>query len=340
VIRIRFASIEDKPYIKRFLGEHWSESSILVTSDVIFDFQYVEDDQCHFVLAIDDDTKEVFGLKGFFPFNSREEPDIAAALATVVQGIRPMLGMEIQQFLEKNSHCRWLCSTGINPNTSVRVYQMFKNKYIVDTLRQFYRIADQDTYKIAKVSNKRILPVEKNEYVFEQFDTIDALQQGFNIDAYMHHRPYKDRAYLNHRYFCHPVYQYQVLGIRQTDSAHSRSILIAREASYDGAKALRIVDFIGQHEDIGKIGYAIAQHIDANAYEYVDFYCYGIEEEYLTKGGFILRDDSDPNIIPNYFEPFEQKNVDIYFFATKAPSIAVCKADGDQDRPNVLPEGL
>ncbi len=47
------------------------------------------------------------------------------------------------------------------------------------------------------------------------------------------------------------------------------------------------------------------------AYEFIDFYCYGIAHQYLKKAGFSLLSQEDGNIIPNYFEPFERENVKI-----------------------------
>ena len=44
-------------------------------------------------------------------------------------------------------------------------------------------------------------------------------------------------------------------------------------------------------------------------------------------------------VIPNYFEPFEQKNIDIKFAyktAQSLPPVRLFKADGDQDRPSEL----
>ena len=41
----------------------------------------------------------------------------------------------------------------------------------------------------------------------------------------------------------------------------------------------------------------------------------------------------DGNIIPEYFSPFEQKNVDIYYMSEMDKPI-LFKGDGDMDRPN------
>ena len=259
MIRIRFAEKEDIESIVAFLREHWSENNILVKSRRIFDFQYVEGDRCGFVLAVDDDENKIYGLKGFFPFNHETEPDIAAALAIVLQGVRPMLGMEIQRFLEKNTNCRWLCSTGLNPNTSVRIYKRFK-QYTVDALRQYYRLADCAAYNVAAVENKRIPPVPGGGD-FLLFHTPEALFAAFDPAAYRHQKPYKDKAYLTHRYFQHPVYRYRMLGIRSLEGDGISGAYVAREIECNGARVLRIVDYIGDRKAIGRAGGALESYM-------------------------------------------------------------------------------
>ena len=46
--------------------------------------------------------------------------------------------------------------------------------------------------------------------------------------------------------------------------------------------------------------------------EYIDFYNYGFKEQSLLSAGFIERTEGDANIIPNYFHPFVQENIDIW----------------------------
>lgn len=64
----------------------------------------------------------------------------------------------------------------------------------------------------------------------------------------------------------------------------------------------------------------------------MDLYSYGVAEETMAQAGFRLRKD-DKNIIPNYFEPFVQENVEIYVQVPDEP-IAIFRGDGDMDRPN------
>lgn len=53
--------------------------------------------------------------------------------------------------------------------------------------------------------------------------------------------------------------------------------------------------------------------------------------------GFELLDLDGETIVPNYFEPFEQRNVKIEIaYKTKGDNYVAFKADSDQDRPNIL----
>ena len=338
MVRIRFATKDDIDDIIGFLRENWSGNNVLAKSRRLFEFQYVLDDTCHFVIAADDETGKIYGIKGYIPFNSGKNPDIAAALAIVLQGIRPMLGMEIERFLETETHSRWVCATGLNQNTSFKIYQVFKKAYMVDTLKHYYRLSDRGQYRIAVVKNKRILPVETVNGEFVHIDTEGMLKSLFDLESYREQKPFKDYGYLSRRYFNHPLYRYDVIGIRRSGSGQVSALLIGREVACNGAKAYRIVDYIGDRAAIAGVGGSLDGFLAERDYEYLDFYCYGLSHEHLTQAGLTLRDQKDPNVIPNYFEPFVQQNIDIHFFATDAEDAAVFKADGDQDRPSILPE--
>ena len=65
--------------------------------------------------------------------------------------------------------------------------------------------------------------------------------------------------------------------------------------------------------------------------------CYGCNEETLSKAGFRkINLESEEIIAPNYFSPFIQENIKINFMADtiEINKLRICKADGDQDRPN------
>ena len=65
---------------------------------------------------------------------------------------------------------------------------------------------------------------------------------------------------------------------------------------------------------------------------------YGLDEACFTRMGFQHLDlNQEEIIVPNYFEPFEKKNVKLEIaYKSKSDNYVAFKGDSDQDRPNVL----
>lgn len=328
-VEIRFAVPADEERIVSFIRTHWSGNQTLIRSKDIFRYQYMTYVPCGFVLA--EENGNIIGLKGYVPMNRTEEPDMAVALAIVEKNSHPMLNMEIQRFLEKQTGCRMMCSTGLNPNTSARIYPLFR--YHVDKLKQYYKLGESDDFHIAKVIQKPET-VTEGEALLCSIPDPETLQSLFNLEDWKGQMPYKDMSYLRYRYFEHPFYHYEMLGICQ-DTKSAEAVIVGREISLQNSKVFRIVDYLGNREAIRRVGLSLSKLVRSRGWEYVDFYCYGMNDDDMCRAGFVLRDENDPNIIPNYFEPFVQKNVDIWFFCKQHEQYLICKADGDQDRPNI-----
>ena len=77
----------------------------------------------------------------------------------------------------------------------------------------------------------------------------------------------------------------------------------------------------------------------STGHEYIDLFTKGLDEKIILEAGFMKVDNKNNDvIIPNYFEPFVQKNVCIrYFTDTKnLKDLRIYKGDGDQDRPSFI----
>ena len=114
-----------------------------------------------------------------------------------------------------------------------------------------------------------------------------------------------------------------------------KTLLVIRILNVNGAKAIRIVDAIGQLQ--GNLYDEFQAYLKEMGAEYIDFMNFGINEDIFYKMGFRKLDLEEKLIIPNYFEPFEQRNVkiDIAWKADYEGYVAF-KGDSDQDRPNIL----
>jgi hypothetical protein len=153
--------------------------------------------------------------------------------------------------------------------------------------------------------------------------------------ATSHVHPRKDVAYLERRYFKHPIYRYRVYGIyRDSELA---TLLVARLVCVEAASALRVVDIIGDESLLPWVTHALHDILENEGIEYMDLLSFGLDERLLQQACLSKLDlTSDQIVIPNYFQPFTQKNIPIHFFVDQeiSPKLRIYKADGDQDRPS------
>ena len=98
---------------------------------------------------------------------------------------------------------------------------------------------------------------------------------------------------------------------------------------------MRIVDIQGDLTKLNSIYESIISILQNHDSEYIDCLNHGLSENLFSKLGFELRNSE--TIIPNYFEPFLQENIDTLFaYKSKTPNYVIFKGDSDQDRPNII----
>ena len=133
----------------------------------------------------------------------------------------------------------------------------------------------------------------------------------------------------------HPYYTYSFISIPKEDL-----LLVCRKVIRDDRKVLRIIDFHGQPASVARVSKSLESFIIKNDYEYVDILI-STDISSIIQSKFVLNNTDSATIIPNYFEPFDSRNVEIKF--AMHPKLMdgyfVTKGDGDQDRPSLV-EGL
>lgn len=331
-IIIRFAELNDFDRIMYFIKSNWNENHILAKNKQLMKYEHVFNKEFRYVLAEDSLSKNIYGICGFIKSNSSDKSDLWTVVWKTIKSPNVMLGIDILKFIKEKTNCRIIASCGINPNT-VSIYEFLN--YTTGRLNHYYRLADKNKYNVAIINEKKILPVLESKLKLKTINSFHELSSIFYLNKYEERKPYKDFEYIKHRYFEHLKYKYKIYGIDNGKDVID-SILIGREIVQNEVKVFRIVDFIGLDEDLVHVSNSMQELIEDNCYEYIDFYCHGIDHNIMTKAGFTLKDGSDNNVIPNYFEPFEQKNVDINYFTNDNEEFYMFKADGDQDRPNIL----
>lgn len=330
MIEFRRAIYEDIPRIMEYIDKNWKKNHILSQDKKFFEWQYMGKDRCNFIIAEDKLDKKIYGINGFITYNSSINPDIAGSIFKVIKSGNPILGLEMSEFLCKTVNHRYVCAPGLSEK-AVKIERLSKNR--VEKLKHYYILADKLEYNIAIINNKYIKKTNCERNLLREFSDYKEIDKILSEEKLKYTVPFKDKKYLKHRYFEHPIYKYKYFAI-DNGFEMSKSVFIGREVEYNGAKILKLVDFLGDDNDINDLSYSFENLIEKNKYEFIDFYCYGIDEKILKNAGFILRDENDKNIIPNYFEPFVQDNIEIYFTANTFENLHMYRADGDQDRPS------
>lgn len=338
---IRLGRADDIENIMKFIDENWKKGHILARDRKLFEYEFSDGEQVNMVLAIERDTNELQGILGFLYCSKTPDVrkrDIWGSLWKVKNEKNniPFLGVELAKRVYKLTGCRMHIGSGANPNTTIPLRKLFFGD-IAGKMKQYYCLNPNiSEYEIAKInkfnSNKFIQKSRLTEIVplltFMEFKKFYNIEQ---LDAY----PYKDNWYIQKRYFKHPYYGYKLWGLKT--KSKNEAVVIGRIVEVLGKKILRIVDYIGNHQIFEETGQFWRQLMQENNYEYIDFLEYGINDEILINAGFVLRQEDDVNIIPNYFEPFLQENVDIWVHY-KLEGTTFFKGDCDQDRPNIYRE--
>ncbi len=331
---IRFATKADTERIMNYIDTYWKKGHILSRDRDLFDWQYGnEGEKLNIVLGIDE-ANDIQGMLGFVPYDHGDNKDIALALwkANPSTGF---LGIKLLKFLLENEPHRGVVCPGINMDTTSKIYEYMGMR--VGCMSQWYRLRKKDSYIIAKVVDNTI-PKHSSTRGRGRLIKLESevdFERNFNFDCneYAKSVPYKSLTYITKRYYYHPTYKYLLYGL-MNDENIADVVFVFRVQEHNGARALRLIDCIGDTERIGAITPEIDKLMEQYDCEYTDAYETGIDDEIFLSAGW-KKVENEGNIIPDYFSPFEHRKVDIFYAASELETI-LFKGDGDQDRPNLL----
>ncbi len=342
---IRVCTADEYKDVSDFLDKYWKKNHIFVTSKMVFDFQHYnkETEGYNFIIAKEKKSHEIHAVLGFVPVQhfdkQRKRTIVWPCLWKSREDVnRKGLGIVLYYQLKESLDIETLCILGIS-EVALSIYKHFNfstgliehfimpnfnaKEHLAKGVSQVYK-----KFKTEREDTKDLYEISKQEYIDTEYE--DSIFEANCL--------YKSKEYYLNRFFNHPVYKYIFLGIGQ--NGRTDSIIIARSSGDGQAECLRIVEYIGDVHNLSCVRNQLQAYICEHEYEYVDFMEAGFKQSDLIEAGFINRRDYKDVIVPNYFEPFEQRNIDLaYAYKTIADDLnmVLFKADGDQDRPNILP---
>jgi hypothetical protein len=334
-IHIGFCSKEDIPNLKEFLHKHWRPNHIFCHHQTLFDWQHWNEEMnaYHFLLARDE-KEEILGVLGFIPTfqydaSLEKKGDFFGAIWRINEQHPKSVGLGHMLFrkLLKLPHFKHFGSLGISQDT---INYMKIMRYHVGEMNHYFLLNPQiNSFQIAQINTPIILnqPNNPSEEV-----TFKAISDLHNIQEFeTSYKPKKTITYLINRYVNHPVFRYKFYLSSVSDN--HLALFVVRKVTVNDAVCLRIVDVFGKIEEHPSLQFHWEKTLMDEGAEYVDCYNIGIDKEHFERLGFVKKMSGMDVVIPNYFEPFEQKNIPL-FYAFNAPNYVLFRGDSDQDRPN------
>ncbi|MEE3466920.1 MAG: hypothetical protein VZQ83_00615 [Eubacterium sp.] len=294
----------------------------------LMEYQHYVNGEFRYVIAEDSDG--ISGVVGYIQYNESATPDISSTMICVRPGADGLLSFEMVDFLETETHCENHFGLGLAPDKGGLLVRA--RGCTMKRVSHFYRLNNLDCYHVARITDKRICEVNADEIKELRVLESPADLSDLFLEDYLKSKvPYKDISYYTHRYFDHPVFRYHLW-------QWNNGVMVGRIQELGEYRVLRLVDWIGDDDDIAGIGAGLDTFMREESLEYCDLYCYGLPADCMKAAGFEERSEDDVNIIPNYFEPYEQRNVELFFSLgdKNKDLIHVFKGDSDQDRPNRL----
>jgi len=336
IYRCRAEDIED---VIRFLDQYWKAGHVLTTCRPLLDWQHRDADGggYSFVLARRHHDAAVLGILGYVAtrrFDRALTDDNVIWLTTWKvrddAGV-PGLGLALLQFLTKSEPHVAIGALGLNPAT-LPIYQALG--YRVGDLCHYVRPSTAvDRFEIATLRS-RTAPIgaaigarldARRLTRDEEFRALEWVPNRAGV-------PGKTPEYFRTRYGRHPFYEYVVMAL--LDAGVPAGVIAARTAEHGGRRAVRIVDFLGARGVLARAGPVVQTLVEELGAEYADVYNTGIECAVFERAGFRRIDPDGAEVVPDHFEPFERRNIRLWFSLKGAADPVLFKGDADQDRPN------
>lgn len=333
-MEIRKLKKEEYGLLVDFLREYWKSDHSLVKSKQLMDFQHLDGDIYTFYAAIEDGR--IYSLQGFiksslYDESLSEEPDCWGAIwKTIPDTKKGELGLLTREAIYESEMKCSMCGIALSA-ISKKINKLTGNT--MGYMHQYY-IANRE------MSDFKICVKPQVDYVIHTVSDGWHIEQNIHLDKAAEpqsiYRPKKTLEYFKNKYLYHPIYKYIFWGIYHKEELVS--IWAVRRLIVGHTSVFRVCDVLGRIDNIPDLTEPLQAILKTESCEYVDFLNYGIKSEVFKTMGFReLNFDETDTIIPTYFEPFEQKNVKLdVAYKAKYEEYVVFKADGDQDRPNIL----
>ena len=331
---LRFGDNADVGVVTKFIDEHWKPGHILARDRELFEYMYLgKDGRLNFALAFEPLSNELIAILGYIPsdalhsrislsmWKSRSDAHLRQYKA----------GLAVLRFLIDGFKPKSIFSTGISADTR-DIYRFLG--YSCDVMNHHvivnYEISEFRIIKNPPNSSFFRPPTDHGVSSFAMITGEEDLRRvaiGLDFGTTL-----KDIDYLCHRYLNHPRFRYEIREV--VSDVKTVGILVFRRSFANDRSCIRVIDVIGAEACLKSAIRPLVLEMQQNGDEYIDLLSWGLDSNQLTEAGLANCRDFADCVVPEYFSPFRQTNVDRWLFTNLPATEIIYKGDGDQDRPN------
>lgn len=334
----RVAEDSDSGQILSFLEKNWRKDHVFVTNPSLMHWQHGDAvaKSLNFVLA--ETHSAIVAILGFIPFRrfdpSLPADSIALAIWKRTDEAERGTGFLMLQWLIDEKSPATVIALGLNAGT-LPIYQRLG--FTEGVMGHFALFRMGLTHSI--ITGQSIPPrpsLESGLSLAEEVGNVSHLRDS-NIERLLTSNfPPKSIAYYRERFENHPWFTYSFATL--VAGTTTELLLVYRVIEIEGARVLRVVDIAGDVEQLPRGASALSDLVSNHDAEYLDIVAVGLNDTTMNNAGFVSREANPNLVLPNYFDPFERRNVDVLFAFKTAGSHSGTyhfhPADSDQDRPN------
>lgn len=339
IYKYRFCKVSEIDKLKDFIDKHWRKGHVLSKSDELIKFQHQIEgrDTLTFVVAENQITGEFDGVYGYISnwkyAPSHNIPNVQwGAVWKTRDDIHNeeigKVGFNLLRYILKNDPAEVFGSIGIS---GIHKKLAETLGYIMGDMNRYY-IPNQSVrdFKVIKCPDVNNMCNNATDSYVKEID----FPYGFSPVHNMN--PYKNIEFFENRYKNHISFNYRYLGLFHKNTL--KGAFVFRNVDSAGPRVLRIMDFIGDMKDVQNVNISVQELLQAENAEYIDCLNHGIDSKYFYQLGFKEALKNGETILPEYFDPFEQRYVPMeYCYLSDTPiNYVIFKGDSDQDRPNSL----
>jgi len=319
----------------RYLNTNFKKKHILTRSKKIFDWQYLSGKKYNFYYLLK--KNKIKSVQGFIPTNHFDKKIKKNGIFLSVWSSSEITsGAKLLFYIL--SKIKYYLVIGLGSSKDSYKFQKLLG-YKCGYLDHFFLTSDKFKKKLIYPQNfsnyKKIEKKVNYKKLKSEKDILELSKEIFNYQE-----PQKTPRYLINRYFRNPFYKYIMYAVESKKKISA--VFVFRICSYNDSSAVRIVDFIGSNYMFSRGKYLFDFILKETSADYIDIYCYGVPKSYLKASNLenIKKYYNKNLIIPNYYEPFIKRNINLTF-AYKVnkkivKNIRFFKGDSDLDRPNMI----